>query len=232
MKVQSITYHCTERTTALVKLIRTIPMKKLFSALRDSTLENAPETICMFHEAHFEMRKIFPREINLSTFYLLKDTLAKQRAIRRILLEQQGIDTLRLETCLELQDDDGNLWTMMPPIVEVLEEEVVYPQRLDNVEYPDKIRILAPTALDGHHRLWIADQDEPEEKVNVVYITGSKSWENPFYAYPNNWRHVEVYASKEDVRRKKLYRRNPPYTRLTNLRVLGFTGRPGSDRKK
>lgn len=217
----------------MIELVRTIPLEELFEKLRASTLENADEDIRVYENARFELREVYPREINLSTFYLLEDTLELQRELRAYLKEHYGIDTLRLLNCLELKDPaTGAVWIMMPPIVEVYEELVSYPPRLDSIAYSDLIRVLIPTALDGHHRLWIADDDEPGHKVNVVYITGSDSWNHPFYAYPNGWEHVQIYRNKDEIPRKKLYRRTETYSHTRNLRVLGFTGGPGTNRSK
>ena len=217
----------------MIELVRTIPFEELFEKLRTSTLENADEEIRVYENARFELRAVYPREVNLSTFYLLEDALERQRKLRAHLKEKYSIDTLRLSDCLELKDSaTGTLWIMMPPIVEVYEELVSYPQRLDSIAYSDHLRLLIPTVLDGHHRLWIANEDEPEHTVNVVYITGSDSWNHPFYAYPNGWDRVQVYRSKDEIPRKKLYRRTEPYSRTRDLRVLGFSGSPGITRDK
>lgn len=217
----------------MIELVRTIPLEELFEKLRTSTLENADEEIRVYENARFELRALYPRELNPSTFYLLEDALERQRELRTSLKEQYGIDTLRLSNCLELRDPaTGTVWIMMPPIVEVYEELVLYPQRLDSIAYPDHLRLLIPTILDGHHRLWITDEDEPGQTVNVVYITGSDSWNHPFYAYPNGWDRVRVYRNEDEIPRKKLYRRAEPYSRTRDLRVLGSPGGPGTNRNK
>lgn len=213
----------------MIQLIRKIPIEELCVRLPSGLLENPlhGEEIRVFQDARIEVRDVWPDEVNPNTFYLLIGSLDRQRDIRRYLLEQHGIDTLRLEECLELEDENQKRFLMTPPFVELVQELVLYAKRSGSLYYPGrKVRLHVPLLHDGGHRFWMAMQDEPDKKVRVIYITRSASWEYPAYAYPNGWDEVRVYDRIEDVLQKKLYRRDPPniYTYLRPFRILGPSG--------
>ncbi|OGY60344.1 MAG: hypothetical protein A3B23_01405 [Candidatus Colwellbacteria bacterium RIFCSPLOWO2_01_FULL_48_10] len=196
---------------------------RLPTGLLESPLQG--EEICVFQDARIEVRDVWPDELNPSTLYLLAGSLARQREIRRTLLDSHGIDTLCLEECLELEDENGKRFLMTPPFVELVEELVLYAKRTGSLHYPGrKVRLQIPILHDGGHRAWMAMQDEPNKKMRVIYIARSASWEYPTYAYPNGWDEVRVYERIEDVLLKKLYRRDPPYSYLRPFRILGPSG--------
>lgn len=214
----------------MLTIVRRVPIKKYFAALRKTPLENVPsgEEIFIYKDARMELRKVWPDEINLSSFYLLEENLKRQYALREFLLREHGIDTLNLSECIIFVPDGGDPekpMMLVPPYVEVVDELVVFPQRLDSVVCERQLRIKMPELSDGAHRMYIAR--EIGERCTVIWVVGAANWDHPLYAYPNHWEDVKRYPDIAHVPFKKLYRREDAVrnTRMRPHRAgLGNTG--------
>lgn len=217
----------------MLTIVRRIPMEEYFMELRAAPLEKVltGEKIFVYKNAHMELRSVWPDEINPSTLYLLEENLERQYALREFLLKEHGIDTLNLSECILFVpdgEDPEKPMMLIPPFVEVAEELVTFPQRLDSLGCERPVRSKVSELVDGAHRMYMARQIN--EKCRVVWVVGAASWDHPLYVYPNHWEEIGIYNDMKEVPLKKLYRRENAlrYTRMRPLRAgLGNTGAYG-----
>lgn len=200
-----------------------IVFKDLEDRIRKVPLLNARNSngssIFVYENADIELRNVSPDELNPTTFYLLRKNLEFQRNLRMYMLSEYGIDTLKLDCALELENfDSGEEWTLMPPVVEVSEESVMLNPEND-LKYDLIIKVKIPLINDGAHRIYLSR--ELGERINVIHINDILK-EHPLYAYPNPWDMVNIVDTVPKIPgEKKFYRVSNPYNLYRDFGVLG-----------
>lgn len=176
--------------------------------------------IFVYQQADIRLRKVSTDELNPTTFYVVKKNLEFQRDLRVYLLAEHGVDTLALDGALELENRDTNeQWTLIPPVVEVSEEDVFFDNTRGDLRYDQSVRVKVPIINDGAHRAYLARKIC--QPLNVLSISNIPP-EHPFYAYPNPWHMVNVVdAVPKSMADKKLYRRSNSYDLYRDFGVLG-----------
>lgn len=179
--------------------------------------------IFVYEQARISLRELDPNEVNPTTFYLLKNNLEFQRDLRKVLQETEGIDTLSLDMTLEIKNQDGELWTLMPPIIEVTPRQVKYSPLEDEIRHEQIVKVQIPIINDGAHRVYLAR--EMGIPFRGVFISGVDE-RFPFYAHPNEWERVKLVDSVPKTKEeKKFYSREDCYALYRNFGVLGC-GKP------
>jgi len=166
-----------------------------------------------YKDAHITFRQVHPDEVNPTTFYLLRQGIEQQRQLRQE-FRIHHIDTLALGGAVVYRTEEGTR-TLLPPIVEVQEEEVIFKNPLGDQTYVQPFRVKIPVINDGAHRVYVAR----EEKVSpVVCVISGALVGFPLYAFPNHWDDVKIVdAVPERKEEKKLYRRGDNYALYRNF---------------
>ena len=174
--------------------------------------------IYVYEEADISVRRIHVNDVNPTTFYLLRDNIDFQRSLRRVLLEQ-GIDTLQLTRAYNIENEKGEVWTLMPPIIEVTQRDVIYFPRDGEIMYNDIVGLQIPIINDGAHRVSLARENGG--LFTAIYITNVNK-EFPFYAHPNPWERVKIVDSVPSKKGdKKYYSREDCYSLYRDFGILG-----------
>ncbi|MBW2997435.1 hypothetical protein KY349_03810 [Candidatus Woesearchaeota archaeon] len=209
-----------------IKIIKRIEPSELVEKIRNVPLIQKAQDgseIKVYEKARISIRELHPSEVNPTTFYLLRPQLKLQKDLRECLMKKHGIDLLHLEGALEIVNEQGELWTLTPPIVEVTPRDVKYCAREGEIEYNDTARIQIPIINDGAHRVFTAIQ--AGETFHGVYITGADE-RFPFYAHPNEWSRIKIFDAMPTTKQeKKFYSRDDCYALYRNFDVLGC-GKP------
>ena len=194
----------------LVERVRKVPLMK-------SDKEGNP--IHVYKKADISLRTLHPEEVNPTTFYLLKKSLDFQRELRKQLMSEYGVDTLNLDCALELKNEKGEIWTLTPPIIEVISRKVIYHPSDGEIKHTGAYSIKIPVINDGAHRIYLAR----EEGISFKGLFISNVAEShPFYAHPNEWNKVKIFDDTPKTKReKKLYSREDNYALYRNFGILG-----------
>ncbi len=214
-----------------IEILRRIPFSELEDMIRRVPLKGkTPEgkDILVYQHARIALKQLEAGEVNPTTFYLVRKNMDVQREIRACLRAEHGIDSLQLDGALEIQNDQGEVWTLTPPIVEFTSRIVHYVAQQGEKECERNVKIAIPIVNDGAHRVALArDLGVP---FNAVVISGALE-AFLFYAHPNAWDEVRlvdaVPAQREE---KKLYIRDDCYFLYRDFGVLGC-GAPRSPHK-
>lgn len=214
-----------------ITLVRIEPIEKAFARLREAPLEAAgEEKIFIYHTATMRLADFLPNELNPTSLYILKDKLKLMRDIRKQLLDQYQIDILRLSDVLHLKTEDGKIFGMAPPFVEIYEERIKIVPLPKDRKPPHTLLLQIPILKDGIHRTWIAREENVA--IRCIVVHGALK-ENMPYAYPNHWSEVNVYETKPN--QPKYYRRQNQYSYMRPLSTLRQTdnnpSKPEWDRK-
>ncbi len=209
-----------------IKVVKEINFSELEEKIRKVPLlqkRNDSFEIYVYKEARISLRELDPEEVNPTTFYLLRSGLEFQRKLRKKLLEQDNIDTLHLTSAYELENEKKEIWTIMPPIIEVTQRVIKYQSKEHELTYDLPVNIKIPIINDGAHRVFIAR----EEGLSFKGIYISKILEEfPFYAHPNEWERVKIVETIPKTKEeKKFYSRENCYALYRNFDVLGC-GKP------
>lgn len=210
----------------MVEILKVTPWSELEGMVRSVPL-NKPDgngqKIFPYTNAHISLRSVVPDELNPTTFYIIEKGLAFQRKLREDLLKL-GYDTLKLDCLLEIRNDEGQIWGVMPPVVEVMRERVAHRNHKGDINYDAKeIDVTVQIINDGAHRIYFAR--ELRTPVSVVHVSGIPE-EHPFYALPNSWDMVKVFTDTPKTKaEKKFYRREDCYALYRDFSVLGC-GKP------
>lgn len=200
-----------------IEVLKEIPFGELERNIRSVPLLKSPD-VFVYADANISLREFHVDEINPTSFYVIKDNLQRQKDLREVLLKK-GIDSLHLDKAYEIKNSLGEMWTLMPPVIEVAERKISYVPQEDEIKYSDEIKLKIPVINDGMHRVFLAREEG--ESFNGVYVSGVMK-EFPFYAHPNGWDMVkmvdEVPATKKE---KKFYSRNDCYGLYRDFGVLG-----------
>lgn len=205
----------------MVEVVREISWSELEEMLRTVPMK-APDaqgnTIFPYQTAPIELRRVDAEELNPTTFYLIKSHLEFQKQLREALLAK-GYDTLQLKGGLEIVNDAGEQWRIIPPVVEVMHERIVHRNERGDISYDDKkTDVTVHIINDGAHRVYLARS--LGIKPNVVHVTGISA-ETPFYALPNGWDDVKLFdATPKTMEEKKFYRRKDSYALYRDFSVL------------
>ena len=198
--------------TELEPAVRAVPLLKL---------DRTQQLIHPYRDARIHLREVHPDELSPTSFYVIQRNLDFQKRLHAELLTK-GHDTLHLEGLLEIRNDQGEIWGLMPPVVEVMHEHITHLNAHGDIDYQHKPTTVAVHIInDGLHRVLLAR--ELNRTITVIHVTGAKP---PFYALPNGWDQVQTFTdtphSKEE---KKFYRRNDCYALSRDFGVLGC-GKP------
>lgn len=173
-----------------------LPLLKDTPLLTDSTKKP-------YKNARIKLLEVNPEDLNLSTLYYIKDKIPFQENLRNELLKE-WYDTLNLSWVLTFEWDDWKEYSIMPPVVEVVQRECNILPRDWEINYADKkFDIKFPILLDWFHRAFLAKK--LWIPMQVFYIENMDK-NCPSYAHPNTW--DEVIACDEvptEMSRKKYY---------------------------
>lgn len=196
-------------------------MKDLSDKIRQIPLMEKREDgsdIYVYENANISLKELSVDEINPTSFYVIKDNMQFQRDLRNELLDK-GIDTLRLDRGYELKNEKGEIWTLMPPVIEVTKRDVRYVHQEGELKYEDIVKINIPIINDGMHRINLAR--ELGKTFNAIYISGA-SEDYPFYAHPNEWSRIkEVDKVPSTKLEKKFYSKENCYGLYRDFGSLG-----------
>ena len=205
-----------------IEPINRIPFSELEQKIKKVPLMQKDEhdrDIFVYENANIAFRELSPLEVNPTTFYLIKGNIIFQHKLREHLKKNFGIDTLHLDAAYELKNEDKEIWTITPPIIEVTPRTVKYITHKTEKQYDDEVRIQIPIINDGAHRVYTALR-EKENFTGIVISNANKHF--PFYAHPNAWSDVNIVqdtpATKEE---KKFYSRENCYALYRNFGILG-----------
>lgn len=210
----------------MVEIVREIPWGELEQMVRKVPLKTKKpdgSPIYVYEKANIELRTVLPDELAASSFYLVEKNLEFQRALRAAMSEK-GYDTLRLDRGLVIKNALNEVWTLMPPVVEVMHEDITHRNRRGDIDYTGKpTKATVHIVNDGMHRVWFAR--EIGKPITVVHISGIPE-EHPYYALPNSWDDVRIFTDVPKTKtEKKFYRRNDCYALYRDFDVLGC-GKP------
>jgi hypothetical protein len=124
----------------MVEIIREIPWSELEQMVRRVPLKmERPDKskIFVYENANIELRTVNPEELAASSFYLVKKSADFQRSLYDQLLKV-GYDTLHLNGGLEIKNDQGEIWRLIPPVVEVMHEDVAHMNTRGDIDYAGK----------------------------------------------------------------------------------------------
>ncbi|MFP4567623.1 MAG: hypothetical protein ACLFN8_01635 [Candidatus Woesearchaeota archaeon] len=202
--------------------INKIPFSELEQKIRKVPLMQKDENdkdIFVYENANISFRELSPFEVNPTTFYLIEKNLKFQHELREHLMKNFGIDSLHLDAAYELKNENDEIWTITPPIIEITPRTVKYITHKSEIKYDDEVRIQIPIINDGAHRVYTAL--EQNETFTGVFISNPNK-HFPFYAHPNSWTDVNVVqdtpATKEE---KKFYSKENCYALYRNFGILG-----------
>ena len=171
------------------------PFDTLVSRLRETALHSG--TGLPYAAASIEMREYLPESLNLTTGYVLRESLLFQERLREHLIRRFGIDTLSLD-CLVILDTPQGEVPLAPPVVEHMYLPVVSPQQ------PERgcARLSLDVLLDGAHRCYLARRIGAT--VQCVRVSGvDELYQVPIV--PNGWNEVAVMDVVPERRFKKRY---------------------------
>ncbi len=163
-------------------------------------------------------------EVNPIAFYLIEKNLQFQERLRQELLINHKIDTLSLDGLLEIKNDDGEVWGLIPPIVEYIKRTVHFKPGEGEIAYHEPYEIQIPIVLDGLHRVTLAKGTEKKTFYGIS-ISGV-AHEHRVYAHPNSWDQVKIFENTPKTKQeKKLYILDDCYALYRDFDVLGC-GKP------
>ena len=191
-----------------IKILSRTPWSELEKKIREVPLikpDDGGNQIFVYEKANINLRQLPVEEINPASFYVVKKNLEFQQELRDYLLKEHNIDSLQLNEALEIENESGEIWTLMPPVVEMMKETARFDNDRGDIEYDHSEKITMPVLNDGLHRVYTAKQLGVDPTVIVI---SSLPDEHPFYAYPNSWDKVQVFDDvPKEKQEKKLYRR-------------------------
>lgn len=148
--------------------------------VREVTLLN-DQTVFPYKVAQISLRSVTPRDIKVTSYYVLDTNILFIRNLHRKIL-QQGYDIFQLTQGLLIQVNEEDPREIVPPVVEV--ENGI------------------PFILDGLHRAYVADAIN--STLNVLCI---RDVSVDAYALPNEWSEIRIRQSVPDSPfEKKRYR--------------------------
>jgi hypothetical protein len=103
-----------------MKILREIPWDDLEEMIRKVPLKKPDaegKLIFAYTDAKIELREVDPNELNPTSFYIISKKRAFQRELREQLLKE-GYDSLQLRGGLEIENDAGEFWRLIPPACE------------------------------------------------------------------------------------------------------------------
>ncbi len=205
-----------------IKIIHISTTDELFQDIRKVPLHDNPN-IFVYKDSKLSIKEFYADELNLTKINFLRDNLERTKLLRNELLEQHGIDILRLDSKITYQDNNGREWVMIPPIVELSAKKIKYIPRnngeLDPLKEFDNIKI--PVLGDGGHRGYLAR--ELGIQMKVVYISNSNP-NYPFYAYPNSWEESQLVDTVDAKNTRKYYVWEDKYKLYRDFGVISTGG--------
>ncbi len=209
-----------------IEIVRIIPFSELEQKLRDVPLMKRAEDgseIKIYKDADISLKRFHSDQVNPTSFYLLRENLEFQRDFNQYMFDKFYIDVLNLDCGFEIMNEEGKIWGLLPPIIEITPRRVRYIAKPGEISYNQDVEIQIPIINDGIHRIALAR--EKGAKFTSLLVSGAIK-DYPFYAHPNSWDQVRVVdklpATKEE---KKLYSREDCYGLYRNFDILGC-GKP------
>ena len=166
-----------------MKIKNFTPFEDIIDDLREVPML-MDKNIKPYKNARIRLVEMDPNDLNLSTLYYLKGNIEFQKKFREELLGE-GYNSLKIWWLLTFDWDDGKEYSLMPPVVEVVEREIKILPREGEVDYSEKVlKVKIPLLLDWFHRAFLAK--ELWEKLQVIYVENVDPT-CPSYAHPNSW---------------------------------------------
>lgn len=153
-----------------LQTIKTRTHRRLFEELRKVRLLHDPN-ILPYQDAKLEIRCVHPRDFQPSALYLLRSELRFLALLMDEMVQKVG-NMAKMNSLLEYDDEFGEHWRMIPPVV----------------EYTDFGEWMI---LDGEHRSFIADMRSV--KIPMLFISGvNPRAPYPCKVLPQGWESVGV----------------------------------------
>ncbi len=169
------------------EVVHEIPFAELEEQLRGVTLLNQPD-VHPYEDAIISIERFKWHDVLPTTRYIEAGLLAVQRRIRETALAPLGHDQLELEGGLIVAGGKLGQQGLIPPIVELFEDDGSIPYILDG----------SHRTYEGRHRL--------REDFLGLFIRGIRK-DCPPYAFPNGWNEVrQVSERPQDKSTWKNYR--------------------------
>ncbi len=205
-----------------VAIRRHIPLEKLIEEIRRVPLKNSREDgtkVFPYEKAKINLREMYAEELNPGSKYLLQPAFEFQINLRNSLIQDHGIDSLKLSGGYEVENEKEELWLLIPPIIEVSEETVKYIDTRGDIEYNNPIKTKLNIIVDGLHRSYVGKIIQ--SSLSVIHIFGVPD-EYPFYALANQWNEIKIMQdTPQKMEEKKNYRRKDSYALYRDFDILG-----------
>ncbi len=165
--------------------IKVRPWEQLFGELRNICLSHDPN-IFPYRNATFEVRLAHPRNFQPSASYVLRSELRFVALLLDQMAQRLG-NMEAIDTLLEYENEFGEHWRMIPPIV----------------EYTDFGEWMI---LDGEHRSFIADMRGV--KIPMLFISGVDV-RAPYVCtpLPQGWEGVKILDTVPATALKRICRK-------------------------
>jgi hypothetical protein len=161
------------------EVVGTIPFEELEARLRAVTLLKQPD-VRPYENADISLRRITRAEVDPTSRYAIKKQIEVQQAIGKSLVAQVGYDQLEMENGLIVVGGEKGRQGLIPPVVEVFEEEGV-----ETKAY----------VIDGLHRVYDGFVRGKRNSFIGVFIKGIRD-DCPPYAFRNGWDEVQEFDEK------------------------------------
>ncbi|MFH0961114.1 MAG: hypothetical protein V1820_00330 [archaeon] len=144
-----------------------------------------------------ESEAVRPEELNLTTEYLVRETVLFQEKLRERLHKDAGIDTLNLSGLAILETPDGEV-VLAPPIVEQGKYFLACPQQIER----GCSKLSLPVLIDGGHRAYLGLRNG--EEILIAKVSGvDELFQVPIV--PNGWNDVMIVDRIPSRQFKKRY---------------------------
>lgn len=180
-----------------MKIINYRPFEEITEDLKNIPMLTNPDKK-PYKNSNIKLITAIPENLNITALYYLKDKLEFQRKLREELLKE-WYDTLDLKWVLTYEWDDWQEYSLMPPVVEIVERDVKIMPREWEIAYDKTFKIKYPVLLDWIHRTLLAK--ELWLPITTFYIE-NVDIETPAYSHPNTWaelkEHTEIPSNPKE----------------------------------
>lgn len=193
---------------------------KPFDEIKEE-IKNVPmltdESVKPYRNSRIQLLEFDPNDLNITSLYYIKWNLAFQKELK-LELEKLWYDLFKIWWILNYEWNDWKEYSIMPPVVEVVEREMKILANEWEINYDKIFKIKFPVLLDWLHRALLAKT--LWTTIQVLYIDNVDK-NCPSYAHPNTWEELIWYDEvPTDKNLKKYYLREDAKSLYKNFWVL------------
>ncbi|HEC64131.1 MAG TPA: hypothetical protein ENI23_02425 [bacterium] len=205
-----------------IKIISRSTTKELIDQVRKVPLLEDKD-VFVYKDSNISIKDFYADELNIPKLTFIKSNLGRIKRLRENFLDQHKLDILQLDSILTYRDEKRKVWTMIPPIVELVTKNVNYIPRNKKELDPDReFKDIRMTVLgDGAHRGYVAR--ELGLRLKVIFVSGADP-NYPYYAYPNDWSEAEIVSSAESKSKRKFFVWEDKYKLYRNFGAISTGG--------